>query len=175
MMKLPTRVYVVAVLGGTAAAAAVAVPNGSAQAPVPPGSTSFSYYEPDAGSTFKILDNAPKSPVRNPMSPRFRFSLGDKLAFRSPLFDKKGGTRVGTLYADGTVVRGTTFRTASIIATGTYVLNDGSQIAVQGYFSFAKDSTAAVVGGTGRYEGARGHLTSTSTEDSSTDTLTLLP
>jgi len=68
-----------------------------------------------------------------------------------------------------------TFDTARFLATGTYVLNDGSQISVQGYFSFGKESTASVVGGTGRYEGARGHLLSTTTADSSTDTLTLLP
>jgi len=58
---------------------------------------------------------------------------------------------------------------------GTYVLNDGSQISVQGYFGLSKDSTVSVVGGTGRYEGARGHLFSHSSETSSTDTLTLLP
>ena len=174
-MKLTKRSYVVAVLGGVAVIAAVAVPSGDAQAPAPAGPTTLTFYEPDAGSTFKIVDNPPRSRTKNPESPRFRFSVGDKLTLSSPLFDKKGGTRLGTLYADGTIVKGTTFRTASLIATGTYVLNDGSQIAVQGYFSFSKDSTVSIVGGAGRYEDAHGHLVSTSATDSSTDTLTLQP
>ncbi len=97
------------------------------------------------------------------------------MTLSSAFFDKKGGTRQGRLYADGTIVKGGTFETAKLIATGTYVLKDGSQISVQGYFSFSKNSTVSVVGGTGRFEGARGHLLSTSTENSSTDTLTLLP
>jgi hypothetical protein len=161
-MNLSKRSCVVVVLGGIAATAAVAVPSGTAQAP---GGTTLSFYEPDAQSTFKIVDNPPKTFGNRP-GPKSRFTIGDKLALSSALFDKKGGTRQGRLYADGT---------AKLLATGTYVLNDGSQISVQGYFSFSKDSTVSVVGGTGRYEGARGHLLSTSAEDSSTDTLTLLP
>ena len=136
----------------------------------------MSFYEPDAGAIFRLTDNPPKSPVRNPESPKFRFSIGDRLTFSAPLFDRKGGTRQGRLYADGTIVKGTSFRNAAISATATYVLNDASQIAVQGIVSFSKASTFSVVGGTGRYEGARGHVVSTNGSDnSSTDTLTLRP
>jgi hypothetical protein len=174
-MNMLKRCCVIGVLGGVAATAAVAVPSGSAQAPASPEATTLTFFEPDAESTFKIIDNPPKSPVANLESRKYRFSVGDKLALSSPLYDKKGGTRLGTLYADGTVVKGKTFTSVSLIATGTYVINDGSQIAIQGYFSFTKDSTAAVIGGTGRYEGVRGHLSSTSTDDDSTDTLTLRP
>ncbi len=171
MKRTKRSAIAVAALGGVAAAAAVAVPSGSAQAP---GTTTFSFYEPDAQSIFKVVDNPPKTFGARP-GPKSRFSIGDKLTFSSPLFDKKGGTRQGRLYAEGTIVKGGTFETAAIIATGTYVLTDDSQIAVQGYLSFSKDSTFSVVGGTGRYEGARGHVTSTSDRESSTDTLTLLP
>ena len=171
-MKLTKRSSIIVALGGIAATAAVAVPSGSAQAPGP---TVLSFYEPDAQSIFKIVDAPPKSPVSNPQSPRFRFSIGDKLTFASSLFDKKGGTRLGKLYAEGTLVKGGSFRTAAIIADGTYVLTDRSQIAVQGYLSFSSDSTFSVVGGSGRYEGARGHVSSTSNDTSSTDTVTLLP
>ena len=128
----------------------------------------------DAQSIFKIVDNPPKTFGKRP-GPKSRFTIGDRLTISSALFDKKGGTRQGRLYADGTIVKGGTFGTAKVIATGTYVLNDGSQISVQGYFSFSGTSTVSVVGGTGRYEGARGHLVSTSTETASVDTLTLLP
>ncbi len=171
-MKPSKRSCVVVVLGGIAATAAVAVPSGSAQAPG--GATTLSFYEPDAQSTFKIVDNPPKTFGKRP-GPKSRFTIGDRLTLSSALFDRKGGTRQGRLYADGAIVKGGTFDTARFLATGTYVLNDGSQISVQGYLSFGKESTASVLGGTGRYEGARGHLLSTSTADSSTDTLTLLP
>jgi Dirigent-like protein len=174
MMKLTKRSSIVVVLGGIAVTAAVAVPNGSAQAPAPAGGTTFSFYEPDAQSTFKIVDNPPKTFGTSP-GPKSRFSVGDRLTFSSALFDKKGGTREGRLYADGTIVKGGTFDTATLVATGTYVLNDGSQISVQGYFSVSKDSTVSIVGGTGSYEGARGHMFSKNSANASTDTLTLLP
>jgi len=171
-MKLSKRSSIVVVLGAVVATAALAVPGGSAQAP---GTTTLSFYEPDAQSTFEFVDNPPKGIGKRP-GPKSRFSIGDAITFISPLYDKKGGSRQGKLYAHGAIVRGGGFGKAAIVATGTYVLNDGSQISVQGYFSFGDDdSTASVIGGTGRYEGARGHLTSHSTENDSTDTLTLLP
>jgi hypothetical protein len=171
-MKLTKRSAItVAVLASVAATAAIAVPSGSAEAP---SVTTLSFYEPDAQSTFKIVDNPPKTFGARP-GPKSRFSIGDKLAISSALFDKKGGTRQGRLYADGTVVKGGTFDTAALVASGTFVLTDGSQIAVQGYLSFSKDSTISVVGGTGRFENARGHDFTTSDDNSSTDTLTLLP
>ena len=172
-MKLTKRSAIaVAGLGSLAAAAVIAVPSGSAQVP---GATTIAFYEPDAGSIFRITDNPPKSPSKNPESPKYRFSFGDNLTISAPLFDRKGGTRQGRLYAQGSVVKGKTFRDVSLHVNGTYVLNDGSQIAVQGVLSFASDVTFSVVGGTGKYEGARGHVTSHEDDDSSTDTLTLLP
>lgn len=170
MRRMKTGVKVLAVAG--TAALAIAVPSGSAQTP---GATTLTFYEPDAGSTFKIIDNAPKSPTKNPESRKYRFSVGDKLVFSSPLFDKQGGTRLGTIYVDATIVKGTTFANLSALASGNYVLTDGSQIAVQGLFALSKPSTIPIVGGSGRYEGARGHLTTSNEETSSTDTLTLLP
>ena len=172
-MKLTKRSCVtVAVLGTMAATAAIAVPSGSAQGP---GATTLSFYEPNAQSIFKLQDIPPKSPGKSPESPKFRFSIGDKVTISSPLYDKKGGTRQGRLYVDATFVKGGGFDKAASIATGTYVLNDGSQISIQGYFTFATDSRAAVVGGTGRFEGASGNVVSMSSEDSSTDTLTVVP
>jgi hypothetical protein len=171
-MNLTKRsILAVGVLGSVAAAAAIAVPSGSAQGP---GATTLSFYEPDAQSTFKIIDNPPKTFGSRP-GPKSRFSIGDQLAISSALYDKKGGTRQGRLYASGTIVKGGTFDTAALAASGAFVLNDGSQIAVQGYLSFSKDSTISIVGGTGRFEGARGHDFTTSSSNSSTDTLTLLP
>ena len=171
-MKLTKRSYIaVGALAGVAAAAAIAVPSGSAEAP---GGTTLSFYEPDSQSTFKINDTPPKTFGTRP-GPRSRFSIGDTIAISSALYDRQGGTRQGRLYADATVVRGGSFDKATIVASGTYVLTDGSQIAVQGYLPFGADATFSVVGGTGRFEGARGHIVSHSGNNFSTDTLTLLP
>lgn len=167
-MKRLTTLLLAAALAGM-----LLVPgSGSAQVP---GSTTLTFYEPDAGSTFRFIDNAPKSPTPNPESRRYRFSVGDEVVFTSPLFDRKGGARQGTLYTTAKVVKGGNFAKVSLIAQAVYVLNDGSQIAASGLFSFSKDANVAIVGGSGRYAGARGSLASVSAKDSSTDTLTLLP
>jgi hypothetical protein len=170
-MKLSTRSSIAVIVGGIAATAAILVPSGSAQAP---GTTTLSFFEPDSQSTFRFVDNPPKQLGKRPSS-KSRFSIGDRLTLVSPLYDHKGGTRQGKLYADANIVKSGSFNTAAFTATGTYVLNDGSQIAIQGYFSFGGDATVSVTGGTGLYEGARGHMTTHSTDNDSTDTLTLLP
>jgi hypothetical protein len=175
-MKTPKRSGVVAVVVGAVVAAAVVVPNGNAQSPPAPGATTLTFYEPNSAETFSILDNAPKSPVKNPESKKYRFSVGDQVTFSNALFDKAGGTRLGTLYVTATVVKGKTFDNVSLLARGAYVLNNGDQISLLGVFSFATPNVRLpIVGGTGAYNGARGTLASTEAKNSSTDTLTLLP
>jgi hypothetical protein len=155
------------------AALAVALPGtGSAQAP---GSTTLTFYEPDAGGTFRIVDNAPKSPVKNPESRRYRFSPGDEVILAQPLFDRAGGTRQGTLYLSGKVVAGKTFGNAKILANGAYVLNDGSQLTAHGLFTFTSTVTVAITGGTGAHVGARGQLVSSNVTGGTQDVITLLP
>jgi hypothetical protein len=147
---------------------------GSAQAPA---ATTLSLYEPANGGTFKIVDNAPRSPSRNPGSRRFRFSVGDQVIFTNPVLDHKGGTRVATLYVEGTIVKGTRFSNASVLSRVVLVFTNGDQITAQGVFGFSgADVRIAIVGGTGAYAGARGFVVSHSNpDDSSQDTLTLLP
>jgi dirigent-like protein len=151
----------VAVLATAAAGLALVTPAGMAQTP---GATTLTFFEPDAGSTFRIVDNAPKSPAANPQSRRYRFSAGDTLTFSSPLFDRRGGTRQGTLHAHAVVVSGRTFASIRLLATGSYVLADGSQIEVTGVVSLGKPSRFAIVGGSGRFASARGSVASTSSE-----------
>jgi hypothetical protein len=168
-MKRLTTMLLAAALGAMLLLPA----SGGAQVP---GATTLTFYEPDAEGTFKLIDNAPKSPTPNPESKRFRFSAGDELVISNPLYDRKGGTRQGALYITAKVMKGRTFRDVLLSAQATYVLTDGSQIAVQGVFSLSKPTTTvAVIGGSGRYAGARGSLASTSDATSSTDVLTLLP
>jgi hypothetical protein len=147
---------------------------GSAQAPA---ATTLSLYEPATGGTFKIIDNAPRSPSKNPGSKRFRFSVGDQLIFTNPVLDHKGGTRVATLYVEGTVAKGTRFTNASVISRVVLVFTNGDQLSAQGVFGFSgADVRIAIVGGTGAYAGARGFVIShTNPDDSSQDTITLLP
>jgi hypothetical protein len=146
---------------------------GSAQAPGP---TTVSFFEPANGGTFKIVDNAPRSPVKNPESRKYRFSVGDELLFTQALFNQKGGTRVGTLYGDFKVVSGKTFASLVVHGDVVYVLNNGDEIVAHGVASLTKDARVPVVGGTGAYNGARGTLLSHNNPDDSTqDTLTLLP
>jgi Dirigent-like protein len=146
---------------------------GSAQAPAP---TTLSFYEAASGGTFKIVDTAPRSPVKNPESRKYRFSAGDQLIFSEPVFDHKGGTKVATLYVQATAVKGKTFASLTVLAQAVYVLTNGDQITAHGVFSFATDARIAIVGGTGAYAGARGFVVSHSNpDDSSQDTLTLLP
>jgi Dirigent-like protein len=157
-----------------AAAFALWAQAGSAQAPA---ATTLSLYEPANGGSFKILDNAPRSPVRNPGSRKFRFSVGDQLIFSNPVLDRKGGTRVATLYAEATVVSGKTFANVKVQSRVTLLFTNADQLTAQGIFSFSgADVRIAIVGGTGTYQGARGFVVShNNADDSSQDTITLLP
>ncbi|HEX7300583.1 MAG TPA: hypothetical protein VF257_16415 [Solirubrobacteraceae bacterium] len=146
---------------------------GSAQAPGP---ITLSFYEPANGGTFNVVDNAPRSPVKNPESRRYRFSIGDEVLFSQSVFDRKGGTKQGTIYGEATVVKGRTFRSVLFLGRVVYVLNNGDQITAHGVFAFAADARVPVTGGTGAYEGRRGTVVSHNNADgSSQDTLTLLP
>jgi hypothetical protein len=147
---------------------------GSAQAPT---ATTLSLYEPAAGGTFKIVDNAPKSPSANPGSKKFRLSVGDEVLFSNPVLNQKGGTRVATLYVDATVVKGGKFNKAAVLSRVVLVFTNGDQLTAQGVFDFSgADVRLAVVGGTGTYAGARGSVIShNNADDSSQDTITLLP
>jgi hypothetical protein len=165
--RLALPVLALAVAGGLATAA-----SGGAQTP---GSRTLSFFETDTGSRFNIVDNAPKSPVRNPESRRYRFSLGDQVVFVNPLLDQRGGNRVGALYGAGTVVAGRSFANLVLLGTVTFTLSDGSQIAAVGTFTPGQTARVAIIGGTGAYEGARGTAVSQEVQGGSQDTLTLLP
>jgi hypothetical protein len=155
-----------------AAVLVVVVPSGSAQAPGP---KTLTLFEPDASGTFRIVDNKPKSPVKNPGSPRYRFSPGDQVILTNRVLDKRGGTSLGNIYVNATVMKGKTFAKAQLIAEAAIVFKDRSQIALGGMFTFADGGNVrvAVTGGTGTYEGASGSLVGTEGPDGSQDTITL--
>ena len=161
--------------GAVAAAVALAVGLAAAGGARTPGGRTQIFLDDTDHATQAVVDAAPKSPVRNPRSARFRLSTGDTLHVRSPLLDRAHGKRIGTGYSQFTVVKGTTFANALFRGHGAFRLHDG-QIAADGVFRAASaTNTIAVLGGTGAYEGARGSLTFTEVTSGSQDTLHLLP
>jgi allene oxide cyclase len=80
-------------------------------------------------------------------------SVGDLLTWGNPLFDAANKTQIGT--DQGYCVRVVVGK--SWECTWTNLLKDG-QIMVEGPFYDDKDSVFAIIGGTGKYAGARGSM-----------------
>jgi allene oxide cyclase len=80
-------------------------------------------------------------------------SVGDLLTWGNPIFDAANKTQVGT--DQGYCVRVVVGK--SWECTWTTLFKDG-QIMVEGPFYDDKDSIFAIIGGTGKYAGARGSM-----------------
>jgi allene oxide cyclase len=80
-------------------------------------------------------------------------SVGDLLTWGNPIFDAADKTQIGT--DQGYCVRVVVGK--SWECTWTTLFKDG-QIMVEGPFYDDKDSVFAIIGGTGRYAGARGSM-----------------
>jgi hypothetical protein len=124
---------------GAVIAIAVASTGG---AQTPEGST-VTVFQDVPHESSKFVDHAPK-----------RLSMGDEHVSRTPVLDRRGGSRVGTLYAHAAVVKGDSFRTAVFQAQVVLALDDGT-ITLSGLAGTAA-RPFAVTGGTGAYSGARG-------------------
>src|SRR4051794_26839625 len=160
-----------ALLAAVAASVVLAAPGGAQT----PGGHTLTFLDDTNHATQGFVDSAPRSPVRNPQSPRFRLSTGDALYVHSPILDRAGGTRIGTAYSQFTVVSGHTFANAIFRGHGTFKLHDG-QITADGILRPANTTnTVPVLGGTGAYEGTRGSLSFTQVQSGSQDTFHLLP
>jgi hypothetical protein len=164
------RPVILAAAAGAAAAAAVLAAGGSAQAP---GTRTLTFRETDRGSTFGIVDNPPRSRRTRQGSPT-RVSAGDTVAISQRLV-QGSGPATGTIHVSCTATTGRAqrFDRAVFVCHATTTLPDGT-IALEAALRFGDQGvTAAVTGGTGAYEGARG--TFTSAGDPSVDTFRLLP
>jgi allene oxide cyclase len=80
-------------------------------------------------------------------------SVGDLLTWGNPIFDAANKTQIGT--DQGYCVRVVVGK--SWECTWTNLFKDG-QIMVEGPFYDDKDSIFAIIGGTGKYAGARGSM-----------------
>ena len=163
------RIHVLAVGGLAAIAGAlVLVTSGSAQST---GGRTLTFFESGKGSTFRFIDEPPKSGRRHTIS------VGDEIVFSDPILDRRGGSLVGRSYGTGTFVKGNKPGNGLVLGRGSLKLADGS-IMVEGLLR-SSDSphtdTLAVIGGTGAYEGARGSFASEQTSSGSQDTIQLLP
>ena len=153
--------------------ATVAVTGGNAQTP---GARTVTFFEDGRSGQFAFIDNRPHSPVPNPDSPKARFSLGDQAAFTERLLDHKGGTSVGRVFGTETVVAGSKFPRVTNLTHAIFRLHDG-QIVIDAVVDqrHPDEVRAAVTGGTGAYEGARGTFTTRPGRTGNTDRIELLP
>lgn len=152
MSRTTNRSVVVAVATAFALAALIA-PTGGAQQP---GERTLKVIEKE--DTVAFADVAPRSPNRKDPS----ISAGDLNVFTSTLSDESG-RRLGRLDGACIAVRGgKTFQKARFQCTGTFTLHDGLiEVGVGFGASQSDDSVSLVItGGTGAYEGARGHVSS---------------
>lgn len=96
----------------------------------------------------RIIDNPPKG--ENP-------SIGDFAAFNKLLLDKSG-KRVGSVQAHGTITAAG--KDPTEVIEGVAILG-GGRLMLQETFKFAdRVHNIAITGGTGKYEGATGTVTS---------------
>jgi hypothetical protein len=99
---------------------------------------------------------------------------GDVLVSVSTL--RRGGRRVGTSHLSCVITRpARTFGRSVYQCTGTNRLRDGSiSLSLAARLGVDRVVTAAVTGGTGAYEGARGELVNTTrSENTSTEVITI--
>jgi hypothetical protein len=164
-----SRAFIAAATGATAVlASALLAGSGSAQAPT---GRTLTFTEGQRGSTFKIVDNPPRSPGRTERT--FRLSAGDFFVFTNPLIDG-AGQRAGTLRGMCAVTRGGRFERAFFLCHGVAKLRNGD-IAIEAATPLGDDVSGPITGGSGLYNGARGTFRSREQGRRTTDTFELLP
>ena len=114
--------------------------------------------------SFHIVDNPPRQGRKAPPL------AGDAAVFQQHLFTR-ANRRAGTFGAQCVATSGGA--RGRFLCTGVYALAGGT-LMVQALVLSEENVETAIVGGTGAYAGARGHVTSRPTRDGHIDTLHLL-
>lgn len=135
------------------------------------GPTTITFKEPEKGSTFAYVDNAPKSEFKHG-SPKV-VSAGDEIVITQPL--EAGGKKLGHLLAVCTATKSSkkSFNAADFTCVGTYVFAKGTMSA-SALLGFENGTEGAITGGTGIYANARGTFVSKEGKHASTTTITLV-
>jgi hypothetical protein len=134
--------------------------------------TVLTFKEPEKGSTFAFVDNAPKSPSTTHGFPTI-FSAGDEIIFTNPL--QTAGKTVGRVRVACTATQNANaknFAGAGFLCNGIATIPGGS-LSITAILAEG-DTEGAVTGGTGIYAGATGTFASKEGKGSSTVTITLL-
>jgi hypothetical protein len=160
-------VLAAAALAGSVAAALVASAAGSAHAI---GARTITVFEASKGSTFGFVDNLPKTTRKDPHA-----SVGDILAFSSPLVDRSRTRSLGSSSAQCVATRPGRVGDATYVCYGTFALRDGTLAVAALQHGEPKTQQLAILGGTGAYDGARGTILARTRKAGTEDTITLLP
>jgi hypothetical protein len=157
----------VAVLAGLLSCCAILVFASSASA----ATTTLTFKEPEKGSTFAFVDNAPTSKRKHGFPTRF--SSGDEVIFTNPL--ESEGKIVGKLRVSCTATNNASskhFAAAGFICSGIAKIPGGTLVFAA---ELAEGNTeGAITGGSGKYAGARGSFLSKEGKGANTVTVTLV-
>ncbi len=105
-----------------------------------------------AAEQIKVVEHPTKEITLN-LTSKGVDAVGDLLSFANPVFDAVNKTQVGT--DQGFCVRTIVGKSWECNFT---ILLKGGQVTVEGPFMDAGDSTFTVIGGTGKYAGAKGSM-----------------
>jgi len=166
-LKIAPKLGHLPVLVGLLSCSAILVFAGSASA----ATTTLTFKEPEKGSTFAFVDNAPTSKKKHgfPTS----FSAGDEVIFTNPLEAEAkliGKIRVVCTATNNAGAKG--FAAAGFICSGIAKIPGGTLVVAA---ELSEGTTeGAVIGGSGKYAGARGSFVSKEGKGGSTTTVTLI-
>jgi hypothetical protein len=110
----------------------------------------FTLIQRNSEEAFSLVDNPPRSPRGNRLSP------GDLATLHQPL-RSVSGRQVGAADVGCTATRGGSFAHVRFACNGVYSLKRGT-LMVEVRFLPGSQPTIAVTGGTGAYEGASGSI-----------------
>lgn len=132
--------------------------------------TTLTFKEPEKGSTFAFVDNAPTSQKKHGFPTKF--SAGDELIFTNPL--EAEGKLVGKIRVTCTATQNASSKhlaAAGFICSGIAKIPGGTLVFAA---ELSEGNTeGAITGGSGKYAGARGSFVSKEGKSSSTTTVTL--
>lgn len=131
--------------------------------------TTITFKEPEKGSTFAFIDNAPKTKRKHGFPEKI--SAGDEFVFTNPL--EAEGKKIGHLQAVCIATGNGKFQNAGLNCNGTFVFTGKGTLIAAATIKGNK-TEGAITGGTGNYAGARGTFVSKEGKGASTVTVTLL-